>query len=137
LVEVFRVLGRGLTPARFVALLDEFRQKMAKERISARIQEVKQDELIALIKLRSELKARYLVATLDLIAPNLTDMEGTIAEMRRFRELGDEVDRGIQAIVDGVVAREVAMAGLEFGREFSPDVEAAIDAFIAESLQEE
>lgn len=131
------VLGRGLNPARFVALLDEFRQKVSQERIAARIQEVSQDELIALVKLHSELKARYLVSVLDLIAPNLTDLEGTVAEARRYRELAEEVDRGVKAVVDGVVTREIAMAGLEFGREFSPDIEAAINAFIAENTEEE
>lgn len=127
------MLGRGLNPARFVALLDEFRQKVTQERVAARIQEVKQDELIALVKLQAELKARYLVAVLDLIAPNLTDIEGTVTEARHYRELSEEVGKGIQSVVDGVVAREISMAGLEFGVEFSPEVEEAIERFVAEN----
>jgi len=125
------VLGRGLNPARFVALLDEFRQKVIQERISARLEEVKQDELIALVKLQAEVKARYLVAVLDLIAPNLTDLEASVEEARRYRELAEEIQKGVQAIVDGVIAKEISMAGLEFGLEFSQDVEQAIEAFIA------
>jgi hypothetical protein len=125
------VLGRGLNPARFVALLDEFRQKVTQERISARLQEVKQDELIALVKLQAEVKARYLVAVLDLIAPNLTDLEGAVAAARRYRDLAEEIQKGVQAIVDGVIAQEISMAGLEFGPEFSQDIERAIEEFIA------
>lgn len=125
------MLGRGLNPARFVALLDEFRQKVTQERISARLQEVKQDELIALVKLQAEVKARYLVAVLDLIAPNLTDLEGATAAARRYRELAEEIQRGVQTIVDGVIAKEISMAGLEFGPEFSQDIERAIADFIA------
>jgi hypothetical protein len=133
---VWRVLGRGLNPARFVALLDEFRQKVTEERISARLQEVKQDELIALVKLQAEVKARYLVAVLDLIAPNLTDLEGSVAEARRYRELAEEIQKGVQAIVDGVIAKEISMAGLEFGPEFSEDIERAIADFIAANNDE-
>ena len=125
------MLGRGLNPARFVALLDEFRQKVTQERISARLQEVKQDELIALVKLQAELKARYLVAVLDLIAPNLTDLESGVENARHYRELAEEIQKGVQTIVDGVIAREITMAGLEFGPEFSQDVERAIEAFIS------
>jgi predicted butyrate kinase (DUF1464 family) len=125
------VLGRGLNPARFVALLDEFRQKVTEERISARLQEVKQDELIALVKLQAEMKARYLVSVLDLIAPNLTDLEAGVDNVRHYRELAEEVQKGVQAIVDGVIAREISMPGLEFGPEFSQDVERAIEAFIS------
>lgn len=125
------MLGRGLNPARFVALLDEFRQKVTQERISARLQEVTQDELIALVKLQAEMKARYLVAVLDLIAPNLTDLEGGVAAARRYRDLAEEIQKGVQAIVDGVIAKEISMAGLEFGPEFSQDIEHAIEEFIA------
>lgn len=125
------MLGRGLNPARFVALLDEFRQKVTEERISARLQEVKQDELIALVKLQAEMKARYLVSVLDLIAPNLTDLEAGVDNVRHYRELAEEVQKGVQAIVDGVIAREISMPGLEFGPEFSQDVERAIEAFIS------
>ena len=124
------MLGRGLNPARFVALLDEFRQKVTQERISARLQEVKQDELIALVKLQAEVKARYLVTVLELIAPNLTDLEGSVAAARRYRELAEEIQKGVQAIVDGVIAQEISMAGLEFGLEFSQDIERAIADFI-------
>ena len=125
------MLGRGLNPARFVALLDEFRQKVTEERISARLQEVKQDELLALVKLQAEMKARYLVSVLDLIAPNLTDLEAGVDNVRHYRELAEEVQKGVQAIVDGVIAREISMPGLEFGPEFSQDVERAIEAFIS------
>lgn len=125
------MLGRGLNPARFVALLDEFRQKVCQERISARLQEVKQDELIALVKLQAEVKARYLVAVLDLIAPNMTDLESAVAAARRYRELAEEIQKGVQTIVDGVVGREISMSGLEFGPEFSTDIERAIQDFIA------
>lgn len=113
-----------------MALLDEFRQKVCQERISARLQEVKQDELIALVKLQAEVKARYLVAVLDLIAPNMTDLESAVAAARRYRELAEEIQKGVQTIVDGVVAREISMAGLEFGPEFSSDIERAIQEFI-------
>ncbi|PKU25393.1 hypothetical protein [Telmatospirillum siberiense] len=111
-------------------MLDEFRQKVCQERISARLQEVKQDELIALVKLQAEVKARYLVAVLDLIAPNMTDLESAVAAARRYRELAEEIQKGVQTIVDGVVAREISMAGLEFGPEFSSDIERAIQEFI-------
>jgi hypothetical protein len=117
-------------------LLDEFRQKVTQERISARLHEVKQDELISLVKLAAELKARYLVAVLDLIAPNVTDVEGGVAAARHYRHLVEEVEKGIKAIVDGVIAREIPMAGLEFGPEFSTDMERAIEDFIAASPAE-
>jgi hypothetical protein len=130
------VLGRGLNPSRFVALLEEFRHKLTQERINARLTEVKQEELIALIKLQAELRARYLVTVLDLIDPNLTDITGRMAEARHYREMAEEIEKGVKAIVDGVLAKEIPMSGLDHGPEYSPEMEHAIAEFIAQSSTE-
>lgn len=125
------MLGRGLSPQKFIALLDEFRQKTTVERINARIEQVQQDELIALVKLQAEVKARYLVTVLDLISPKVTDLEAATREAQRYRLLAEEIGLGVQALVDGVVSRDIPMVGIEFDADYSPEVEAAIDAFIA------
>ena len=129
------MLGRGLNPTRFVSLLDEFRQKLIHERINARLNEVKQEEVIALIKLHAEIKARYLVTVLELIDPNLSDLPGRIGEARHYREMAEEIEHGVKAIVDGIVRREIPMPGLDFGPEFSADVERAIAEFIETSQE--
>jgi hypothetical protein len=125
-----------MTPARFVALLEEFRHKLTQERISARLTEVRQEELVALIKLQAELRARYLVTVLDLIDPKLSDLPGRVAEARQYREIAEEIAKGVQAIVEGVVAKEIPMTGLDHGPEFSTDVERAIEAFIEQNTEQ-
>ena len=124
---------RGLNRARFVALIQEFRQKLTRERIEARLREVSQDELIALVKLEAEMKARYLVAVLELIDPKLTDLESKLEQARRSRELAEEVERGLKSIIDGVTTNEIPMSGLKVEAEFSPDIERAIEDFIAQN----
>jgi hypothetical protein len=125
-----------MTPARFVALLEEFRHKLAQERINARLTEVKQEELIALIKLHAELQARYLVTVLDFTDPNLVDLSGRVGEARQYRQMAEEIAKGIKAVVDGIVAKEIPMNGLDYGPEFSPEMERAIDDFIAKNSDE-
>ncbi len=125
------MLGRGLNPARFLALLEEFRQKITHERVRARLQKVNQEELVALVKLQAEVKARYLVAVLDLVAPNMADLPERVEELRRQREMVDEIGIAVKAIVDGVVAQEIPMPGLAHGPEFSADMERKISAFLA------
>ncbi len=45
-----------ITPERFVALIEEFRQNITRERFVARLSEVKQEELIELVKLQAEIR---------------------------------------------------------------------------------
>ena len=130
------MLGRGLNPARFVALLEEFRQKVTHERIAARLHEVRQEELIALVKLLAEVKARYLVAVLELVAPNLSDLPGRVDEARQYREMVEEIEKGVKAIADGVVGKEIPMPGLEHGPEVSTEIERAIEQFMADAEAE-
>ncbi len=127
---------RGLNPARFVALLQEFRQKLTRERVEARLREVDQEELVALVKLEAEMKARYLVAVLELIDPKLTDLEAKLDQARQSRELAEEVERGVKALIEGIIAKEIPMAGLKVEHEFTPDVEQAIEAFMAQNLSD-
>ncbi len=130
------MFGGGLNPARFTALLDEFRQKITLERISARLSQVNQEELVALVKLQAEMKARYLVAVLDLVDPKGADVEGKISAARYYRELMEEVEKGVRSIVDGIVAKEIPMPGLKHEPEFSSDIERAIEEFIARNVED-
>ncbi|HIJ61122.1 MAG TPA: hypothetical protein HPQ04_00370 [Rhodospirillaceae bacterium] len=122
--------GRGPNSARFIALIDELRQKITHERITSLIKEIKQDELIALLKLEAELKSRYLVAVLELIDPKMTDLAHHLDEARRFREMTDEVGIAVKNIVDGVLAQEIPMPGLTLEPDLTPEVERAIEIFM-------
>ena len=124
---------RGLTPERFVALVDEFRQKITRERFVARLTEVKQDELIDLVKLQAEVRARYFMTVLDLVQPNLADMEGKVEEARFYREMAEEIDRGVQAVAAAVLAKEIPVPGLDHGDEMSAELERALQDFIKKS----
>ena len=122
--------GRGPNSSRFVELIDELRQKITHERISSLIKEIKQDELIALLKLEAELKSRSLVAVLELIDPKMTDLAHHLDEARRFRKMTEEVTTAVKNIIDGVLAKEIPMPGLALDAELSPDIERAIEIFM-------
>jgi hypothetical protein len=124
---------RGLTPERFVALVEEFRQKITRERFVARLTEVKQDELIDLVKLQAEVRARYFMTVLDLVQPNLSDIEGKVDEARLYRQMAEEIDLGVRAVADAVLAKEIPVPGLDHGDEMSPDLERALQDFIKKS----
>ncbi len=124
------MLGRGLNPNRFTNLLNDFRHKITRERMTVRLQEVRQDEVIGLVKLQAEIKARYLLAVLDLLQPHAGEIEAMVAEVRTYREMVEEIDKGVKAIIDGIVAREVPMSELEHGPELNDDIEQALDNFI-------
>jgi hypothetical protein len=123
----------GLTPERFVALVSEFRQKITRERFIARLTEVKQDELIDLVKLQAEVRARYFMTVLDLVQPNLTDIEGKVDEARHYREMAEEIDRGVQAVAAAVLAKEIPVPGLEHGDEMTGEIERALEEFVKKS----
>ena len=120
----------GPNPSRFIALIEELRQKITHERITSLISEIKQDELVALLKLEAELKSRYLVAVLELINPKMTDLGHHLDEAQRFREMTEEVGRAVQIIIDGVLAKEIPMPGLEMQAELSPEIERALEIFM-------
>jgi hypothetical protein len=120
----------GLTPERFVALVDEFRQKITRERFVARLTEVKQDELIDLVKLHAEVRARYFMTVLDLVQPNLSDIEGKVEEARHYREMAEEIEKGVRAVAAAVMAKEIPVPGLDHGDEMSPELERALQEFI-------
>ena len=124
---------QGLTPERFVALVDEFRQKITRERFVARLTEVKQDELIDLVKLQAEIRARYFMSVLDLVQPNLTDIEGKVEEARLYREMAEEIDKGVRAVAEAVLAKEIPVPGLDFGDEMTKEIERALEAFVKSS----
>jgi len=130
------LLGRSLNPSRFVALLEEFRQKITHERISSRISEIKQEELIALVKLEAEVKARYLVSVLELIDPKMTDLPHHVDEARHYRKMFEEIEHAVKNLVKGVVAKEIPMPGLVSETEFSAEVERAIEAYIQVNQEE-
>jgi len=121
---------KGLTPERFVALVDEFRQKITRERFVARLTEVKQDELIDLVKLQAEVRARYFMSVLDLVQPNLADIEGKVEEAKHYREMAEEIDRGVRALAEAVLAKEIPVPGLDHGDEMTTEIELALEEFI-------
>jgi len=123
----------GLTPERFVALVDEFRQKITRERFVARLTEVKQDELIDLVKLQAEVRARYFMTVLDLVQPNLGDIEGKVAEARHYRQMAEEIELGVRAVAEAVLAKEIPVPGLDHGDEMSLELERALQDFIERS----
>jgi hypothetical protein len=120
----------GLTPERFVALVNEFRQRITRERFVARLTEVKQDELIDLVKLQAEVRARYFMTVLDLVQPNLTDLEGKVDEARHYREMAEEIDRGVKAVAAAVLAKEIPVPGLDHGDEMTLEIERALEEFV-------
>ncbi len=124
------MLGRGLNPARFTSLLNDFRHKITRERMAARLKEVTQDEVIGLVKMQAEIKARYLLSVLDLLQPNLRDIEGKMVEIRTYREMVEEMDKGVKAMIDGILGREVPMPGLDHGPEFTEDIDRVIAEFM-------
>lgn len=124
------MLGRGLNPNRFTNLLNDFRHKITRERMAVRLQEVKQEEVIGLVKMQAEMKARYLLAVLDLLQPHAGELEAMVSEVRSYREMVEEIDKGVKAIIDGIVAREIPMPGLDHGPELNEDIERALDNFI-------
>jgi predicted oxidoreductase len=124
------VLGRGLSPERFVALLDEFRQKVTRERLVARLNEVKQDELIDLVKIHAEVRARYVLAILDLAQANMTNVDAVVTEAKRYRVMAEEIEKGVAAIRAAVLAKEIPVPGLEYRDDFSPEVERALEEFM-------
>ena len=92
--------------------------------------EVKQDELIDLVKMQAEVRARYLMTVLELVQPNLADIEAKVDEARHFREMAEEIDRGVRAVANAVLAKEIPVPGLDFGDELSSELERALQAFI-------
>lgn len=124
---------QGITPERFVALVDEFRQKITRERFVARLTEVKQDELIDLVKLQAEVRARYFMTVLDLVQPNLSDIEGKVEEARFYREMAEEIDRGVRAVAAAVLAKEIPVPGLDHGDEMTSEIEKALEEFVKSS----
>jgi len=125
--------GKGLTPERFVALVDEFRQKITRERFVARLTEVKQDELIDLVKLQAEVRARYFMTVLDLVQPNLADIESKVEEARFYREMAEEIERGVHAVAAAVLAKEIPVPGLDHGDEMTAEIERALEEFVKKS----
>jgi hypothetical protein len=124
---------QGLTPERFVALVEEFRQKITRERFVARLTEVKQDELIDLVKLQAEVRARYFMSVLDLVQPNLADIDGKVEEARHYREMAEEIDRGVRAVAAAVLAKEIPVPGIDHGDEMTAEIEKALEAFVRSS----
>jgi hypothetical protein len=124
---------KGLTPERFVALVDEFRQKITRERFVARLTEVKQDELIDLVKLAAEVRARYFMTVLDLVQPNLADIEGKVEEARFYREMAEEIEKGVRAVAAAVLAKEIPVPGLDHGDEMTSEIERALEEFVKRS----
>lgn len=122
--------GRGPHSLRFIELIEELRQKITHERVSSLIREIKQDELIALMRLEGDLKSRYLVAVLELIDPKMTDLAHHLDEARRYREMSEEVGLAVRSIIDGVLAKEIPMPGLALEPELSPEIERAIEIFM-------
>jgi hypothetical protein len=120
----------GLTPERFVALIEEFRQSITRERFVARLTEVKQEELVELVKLQAEIRARYLMAVLDLVQPNVADIAGRVAEAKQFREMAEEINRGVEAISAAVLGKEIPVPGLDHGEEMTEKIERALEAFM-------
>jgi hypothetical protein len=128
--------GRKLTPERFIALVEEFGQNITRERFVARLSEVKQEELIELVKLQAEVRARYLMAVLDLVQPNLVNLEGKVEEARLYREMADEITLGVKAVAAAVLAKEIPVPGLDHGQELSAEIERALDDFIQRNQDE-
>ncbi len=128
--------GGAMTPARFVALIDEFRQNITRERFVARLSEVKQEELVELIKLQAEIRARYLMAVLDMVQPNVADIAGRVEEARHFREMADEINRGVEAVTAAVLAKEIPVPGLDHGEAITDEIERALEEFIRRATDE-
>jgi hypothetical protein len=120
----------SITPERFVALIEEFRQNITRERFVARLSEVKQEELVELVKLQAEIRARYLMAVLDMVQPNVADIASRVDEARQYREMADEVNRGVEAVTAAVLAKEIPVPGLDHGEALSDEIERALEKFI-------
>jgi nitrogenase subunit NifH len=126
----------GITPERFAALIEEFRQNITRERFVARLSEVKQEELVELVKLQAELRARYLMAVLDMVQPNVADIAARVDEARQYREMADEVNRGVQSVTAAVLAKEIPVPGLDHGEAKADEIERALEMFIRQANDE-
>ena len=122
-----------ITPERFAALIDEFRENITRERFVARLSEVKQEELIELVKLQAEIRARYLMAVLDMVQPNVADIAARVADAKQYREMADEVNLGVQAVMAAVLAKEIPVPGLDHGEAMADEIERALERFMRQA----
>jgi hypothetical protein len=122
------------TPEQFITQIHEFRDKITREKFISRITDIKQEELVDLIKLQAEVKARYLIAILDLAGSNPATMSTGLEDVRQFRLIVDEMDISIDRLISSILSKEVPVDGLIDDHLKVDNIELALEKFIKEAM---
>ena len=98
---------KRLTPAQFINTELAQVEKDSLGILTRNVGEVAKAELVNLINISSSLKARYMIALLDMSPSHALSSNAHVDEVRQWRERYEELDRGVdmlkRAILDGTI----------------------------------
>jgi hypothetical protein len=104
---------KRLTPAQFINTELAQVERDSLGIISRNVGEVAKAELINLINISSSLKARYMIALLDLSPSHALASSAHTDEVRQWRERYEEVDRGVEILKRAVLDGTIKIKGLD------------------------
>lgn len=104
---------RRLTPAQFVNTELAQAEKDSLGILTRNVGQVDKAELINLINISSSLKARYMIALLDMSPSHALSSSAHVDEVRQWRERYEELDRGVEILKRAVLDGTVKIKGLE------------------------
>ena len=104
---------KRLTPAQFINTELAQAEKDSLGILTRNVGEVAKAELVNLINISSSLKARYMIALLDMSPSHALSSNAHVDEVRQWRERYEELDRGIDVLNRAVLDGTVKIKGLE------------------------
>lgn len=104
---------RRLTPQQFVSTELAQIEKDSLGILTRNVGEVAKSELVNLINISSSLKARYMIALLDISPSHAMSSNAHVEEIRSWRERYEELDRGIETLKRAVLDGTIKIKGLE------------------------
>ncbi|GEM_PF-2771064 len=104
---------KRLTPAQFINTELAQAEKDSLGILTRNVGEVAKAELVNLINISSSLKARYMIALLDMSPSHALSSNAHVDEVRQWRERYEELDRGIDVLKRAVLDGTVKIKGLE------------------------
>lgn len=104
---------RRLTPAQFINTELAQVEKDSLGILTRNVGEVAKAELVNLINISSSLKARYMIALLDMSPSHALSGNAHVDEIRSWRERYEELDRGIETLKRAIQDGTIKVKGLE------------------------
>lgn len=104
---------KRLTPQQFINTELAQVEKDSLGIVTRNVGEVSKAELVNLINISSSLKARYMIALLDMSPSHALSSSAHSDEIRGWRERYEELDRGIETLKRAVLDGTIKIKGLD------------------------